>query len=261
MCGFVSFLKKHVMKFSPPLAEAQLVKRYKRFLADVALFDDASSVMTLHCPNTGAMTGCAEAGFTVAYSLSDNPKRKYPGTWELACNQQGQWIVVNTQRANQVVAEALADARIEALAGYVDHRAEVKYGEQNSRIDFLLDQHVDGRPACYVEVKSVTLQQAAMDGEPCVPGRGLFPDAVTQRGQKHLDELMVCAQEGKRAVLLFCVMHTGITSVAPAQHIDPVYTQKLLQARAAGVEILAYGCDVSLQGVTLTDPLPVDLNV
>ncbi|CAA0079256.1 Sugar fermentation stimulation protein A [BD1-7 clade bacterium] len=235
------------MQFPTSLNKAQLLKRYKRFLADVETTDGEQ--FTLHCPNTGAMTGCAEPGFDVWYSLSDNPKRKYPGTWEVAISDAGHAIVVNTQRANQVVQEALTESLIAELAQYPNTRAEVKYGEQNSRIDFLLSG--PELPDCYVEVKSVTLLDSGM---------GYFPDAVSVRGQKHLDELMHCVAEGHRAVLLFCVMHSGINAVAPAAHIDARYAEKLHAAVAAGVEVLAYGCRIDEAGVTIDRPLTLELD-
>lgn len=185
------------MEFTPGLLSARLVKRYKRFLADIVTPE--GEALTIHCANTGAMTGCATPGDTVWYSTSASLTRKYPHSWELTHTQQGHWICVNTLRANGLVREALAADRIPELSGYDKIVPEVKYGSENSRIDFLLQ--ADNRSNCYIEVKSVTLLQQ---------GKGYFPDAVTERGQKHLRELMQIAQSGHRAVLFFAVLHSGL---------------------------------------------------
>lgn len=232
------------MQFSPPLQKATLIKRYKRFLADVTLPDGTE--LTMHCANTGAMTGCAEPGDTVWYSTSDNPKRKYPHSWELTETVAGDWIGINTLRANQVAIEAVRDGHVAELASYPEIRSEVKYGDENSRIDMLLSGN--NHPDCYVEVKSVTLL-----GD---DRQGFFPDAVTTRGQKHLRELMLIANQNSRAVLFFVVQHSGIDKISVADFIDPDYGQLLRQAMDCGVEVLAYGCEISPQGVRLTKSLP-----
>ncbi len=220
------------MEFTPPLQPAILVKRYKRFLADIVTPE--GQLMTIHCANTGAMTGCATEGDKVWYSTSDNPKRKYPHSWELTQTQTGDWIVVNTLRANELVAEALTKKIIPELSEYKFVQREIKYGDENSRIDFLLTG--DKLPACYIEVKSVTLLQN---------GQGYFPDAITQRGQKHLRELTIIAKEGKKAILLFAVMHSGIQQVSAAAHIDKQYASLLQQAIECGVEVICYQADIS----------------
>ncbi|KFI10132.1 DNA/RNA nuclease SfsA [Vibrio coralliilyticus] len=223
------------MKFDPPLESAILIKRYKRFLADITLPD--GSERTIHCANTGAMTDCATAGNTVWYSTSDNPKRKYPNSWELTQTSNGHRICINTARANQLAVEAIEAGVIEELQGYEQLKTEVKYGSENSRIDILLkSQH---QPTCYIEVKSVTL----LDEEK--QGQGYFPDAVTTRGQKHLRELTEMAQNGSRAVLLFTVLHSGIEKVSPAHHIDAKYSQLLKSAQEQGVEVLCYKAELS----------------
>jgi sugar fermentation stimulation protein A len=223
------------MKFDPPLESAILIKRYKRFLADITLPN--GSKRTIHCANTGAMTGCATAGNTVWYSTSDNPKRKYPNSWELTQTSNGHRICINTARANQLAVEAIEAGVIEELQGYEQLKTEVKYGSENSRIDILLkSQH---QPTCYIEVKSVTL----LDEEK--QGQGYFPDAVTTRGQKHLRELTEMAQNGSRAVLLFTVLHSGIEKVSPAHHIDAKYSQLLKSAQEQGVEVLCYKAELS----------------
>ncbi|THB84772.1 DNA/RNA nuclease SfsA [Pantoea allii] len=234
------------MHFSPPLKPARLISRYKRFLADV--MTPEGEVLTIHCANTGAMTGCATPGDRVWYSTSDSLTRKYPHSWELTETQQGHWICVNTLRANQLVAEALDQDRLPALTGYSHRQAEVRYGSEKSRIDFLLK--ADPRPNCYIEVKSVTLLHE---------GKGYFPDAVTIRGQKHLRELATVAAEGHRAVLLFAVLHSGIEDVSPARHIDAAYAEQLAQAQREGVEVLAYQADLSAEGMVLKSPINVSL--
>jgi len=234
------------MEYSPGLQSATLIKRYKRFLADV--ITPEGRTLTLHCANTGAMTGCATPGDTVWYSTSDSPTRKYPHSWELTETQEGDWICVNTLRANTLVREALDAKKIAELSGYSSLLPEVKYGTENSRIDFLLQ--AEGCRSCYIEVKSVTLLQQ---------GKGYFPDAVTARGQKHLRELTQIAQSGQRAVLFFAVLHSGIEDVAPARHIDARYAELLLQARQNGVELLCYKAQLSPQGISLNRPLVVEL--
>lgn len=232
------------MKFTPPLQPATLIKRYKRFLADVVT--PQGETFTLHCANTGAMTGCATPGDTVWYSTSDNAKRKYAHSWELTHTQQGDWICVNTMRANGLVREAIEQNRIAELSGYSKISGEVKYGSENSRIDLLLQ--AENRVNCYIEVKSVTLLQH---------NRGYFPDAVTLRGQKHLRELQNMAADGQRAVLFFAVLHTGITQVAPAHHIDAHYAELLAQVQQSGGEVVCYGADVSPGGLSLRGKVPL----
>ncbi|MCG8710674.1 DNA/RNA nuclease SfsA [Brenneria sp. 4F2] len=232
------------MQYTPRLQPARLIKRYKRFLADVVTPEGRT--LTLHCANTGAMTGCATPGDTVWYSTSDNPKRKYPHSWELTETQQNDWICVNTLRANTLLHEAWLENRLTPLAGYTACRTEVKYGSENSRIDLLLQ--ASDKINCYIEVKSVTLLQQ---------GQGYFPDAVTLRGQKHLRELQQVVANGGRAVLFFAVLHSGITQVSPARHIDPRYAELFITAQRQGVEVLCYGSTLSPDGIKLTTPLPL----
>ncbi len=223
------------MQFQPPLKSATLIKRYKRFLADVQLPD--GTLTTIHCANTGAMTGCADAGNRIWYSTSDNRKRKYPFSWEISETPAGQRICVNTIRANQLAVEAINNGVIKELQGYDTLQTEVRYGTENSRIDILLS--ASDKTTCYIEVKSVTLLEQRE------PGCGYFPDAVTTRGQKHLRELTKMVQKGQRAVLLFAVLHTGIEKVAAAHHIDAKYSQLLKQAQEAGVEVICYKAEIS----------------
>ncbi len=172
------------MEFEPALQPATLIKRYKRFWLMLLL--PSGEEITIHCANTGAMTGCATPGDTIWYSTSNNTKRKYPYSWELTQTTNGHFICINTLRANQLVAQALAEKHIPELSEYSVIKPEVKYGTENSRIDFYLTQN--GLPDCFIEVKSVTLLEN---------NQGFFPDAVTLRGQKHLRELMHIAKEGK----------------------------------------------------------------
>ena len=242
------------MKYNQPLAPARLIKRYKRFLADVELPD--GSHMTLHCPNTGSMKNCLHPGYRVWYSNSENPKRKYPFTWEQAeipVLFDGKECLtlagLNTGRANKLVEELLVNDKVPQLAGYQSIRREVGYGEEKSRIDLLLQ--AQGLVDCYVEVKSVTF---AMGN-----GLGLFPDAVTSRGTKHLRELTQKVCSGARAMLFFCVQHTGIDRVSVAKSIDPHYCDALEHALASGVEVVAWGARMSPEGISLERPLPFSL--
>ena len=229
--------------------KATLIKRYKRFLADVV--QENGNKTTIHCANTGAMTGCAVSGNSVYYSTSDNKKRKYPFSWEFTLTEKNHWICVNTIRANPLVEEALKAQVISQFSDFSTLQREVKYGEENSKIDFLL-QNKNTSNKTYIEVKSVTL----LEGE-----QGYFPDAKTERGQKHLRELITIVNQGHRAVLFFAVLHTGINSVKAASHIDPTYADLLLKARDSGVEIIAYKAIYKLnEGVMhimINQPLPV----
>lgn len=243
------------MIFTPFLQEALLLRRYKRFLADIQLPN--GEITTIHCPNTGSMKNCIVEASPCWYSVSSNPKRKYPFTWEIATTPSGHLAGIHTGRANALVKEAIENATITELQGYRFMRAEVKYGDENSRIDFLLSdiQPITGsdqgrcRPDCYVEVKSVTLEVGN--------GIGCFPDSVSARGTKHLRELSAMVKRGHRAVLVFCVQHTGIVSVSPADDIDPVYGMALREAMHIGVEVLVYGADVSATGIEIKHSLPL----
>ena len=236
------------MKFEFPLQSAPLIKRYKRFLTDISYPDN--TVTTIHCPNTGSMRNCLDNVNQVWFWDSGNPKRKYPHTLELIETNQGDLIGVNTGRANALVKEALENNRFEELS-HDSFRSEVKYGNENSRIDFLLTK---GEQSIWVEVKSVTLLESEI-GE----GRGFFPDAVSSRGTKHLRELMQQVQNGDRAILLFCVQHTGIESVSVADHIDKTYADAFHEAIAAGVEVLVLGAEISSQSITLEHKLDLIL--
>lgn len=236
------------MKFLPALESATLLKRYKRFLADIQ-FDDGSE-RTIHCANTGAMTGCATPGDKVWFSTSDNPKRKYPNSWELSETTSGHRICINTARANQLAVEGIEQGVITELLDYEQLQTEVKYGQENSRIDILLRD--SQKPTCYIEVKSVTLLAEASLTENN-QGQGFFPDAITTRGQKHLRELAEMAKNGNRSVLLFIVLHSGIEKVSPAHHIDANYSQLLKIAIEQGVEVLCYKALLSESEIKLNN--------
>lgn len=235
------------MRFEPPLEEGRLLRRYKRFFADIETL--AGETLTIHCPNTGSMRNCMSEGGRLWFSRSNDPRRKLPGTWELSETPQGRLACVNTGRANALVEEALHDGVISELAGFAGLRREVRYGEENSRVDFHLD-YPDG--GAFVEVKSVTLGFADTSV-------AAFPDARTERGSKHLRELAALARQGVRAVQLYCVNLSGIEAVRPAQEIDPHYAAALQAAVAAGVEVLAYGAESSPLGMRLVRRLEVCL--
>jgi sugar fermentation stimulation protein A len=213
------------------LQSALLIKRYKRFLTDLQRGDGEQ--MTVHCPNTGSMRNCLEPMAPCWYSTSDSKTRKYAHTLEIVTTPTGDLAGINTARANGLVEEAIAAGVISELQGYPVLRREVAYGDEKSRIDFLLERDAE---KCYLEVKNVTLMEQQ--------GQGLFPDAVSERGSKHLRELMQMVREGHRAVLLYCVQHTGIEWVEPADGIDPLYGRTLREAIALGVEVLAYSANI-----------------
>ncbi|MDN3554751.1 DNA/RNA nuclease SfsA [Halomonas maura] len=241
----------------PALVPGTLLRRYKRFLADVRL-DDGREVVA-HCPNTGSMRAVNVPGCRVWLSPSDDPRRKLAWTWELIELPQPEGTLalasVHTGRANRIVEEALVAGGIEELAGLGTLRREVRVeGAHRARLDFRLGDG-DGAVA-HVEVKQVTLRET--------DGHGYFPDAVSERGRRHLEVLAGLAAAGQRAVLLFCVAHEGIGSVAPATHLDPAYAEALRRVAARGVEVLARACRFAREdgrpcAVTLGEALPVDL--
>jgi len=250
------------VEFDRPLREARLVRRYKRFLADVE-FADSGEARTVHCPNTGAMTGCAEPGSRVWLSHSDNPRRRYAWTWELVETAGGTLVGIHTGRTNAIVGEALEAGRIPELADYCADppadpaadrpaekrvlRREATYPDSRSRADFLLP----GEPACWVEVKNVT---AAVSGR-----RAVFPDAVSARASAHMRMLAERLRAGDSAALVFCVQRDDVDVVAPAREIDPVYAEALTAAAAEGVQVLAWGASVTPEGIRLDRPLEVDI--
>ena len=233
------------MRFERALETARLRRRYKRFLADVVT--ERGEELCIHCPNTGSMLNCLQPDGRVWFSRSDDPKRKLPGTWELSETPHGRLACINTARANPLVEEALRGGVIEELAGFDGLRREVRYGQENSRIDFCLDFAGE---AAYLEVKSVTLGYAD-------EAVAAFPDARTERGTRHLRELAALARDGIRAVQLYCVNLSGIEAVRAAEDIDPAYAAALREAKRAGVQVLAYGAELSPEGVSLVRRLEV----
>jgi sugar fermentation stimulation protein A len=237
------------MLFDPPLIQGIFLQRYKRFLADVQTA--SGETMTIHCPNTGSMRSCLAPQAPCWYSISTNTQRKYSATWELATTPAGHLAGVNTGRANALVAEAIGAGLLPQLVDWENLTAEVRYGEENSRADWCMQQ---GNRRCYIEVKNVTLFEP---GSIDAPSQGYFPDAVSTRGAKHLRELIRIVEAGHRAMLVYCVQHTGINSVAPAVHVDAHYAQLCEQAKQAGVEFVALKADLSAQEIRLTHEIPV----
>ena len=233
------------MNFDPPLVRGTLIKRYKRFLADVLLEDGVEVIA--HCANPGSMKTCAEPGWGVWLSPSTNPKRKLKWTLEIV-DADGIQIMVNTARPNHIVSEAISNGLVSELLGYSAMRSEVKYGE-NSRIDLLLSE--PGQPDCYVEVKNATMAAE--------PGVVAFPDSVSKRASKHMHELTAMVQAGHRAVVFFLVSRDGAESMRPASEIDPTYAQALRDAMDAGVEVLAYRLHISPESMRIEHRLPVSL--
>jgi len=235
------------MRFPAPLLPATLIKRYKRFLADVTL--PSGETITVHCANPGAMTGLNVPGARVWLSESANPSRKLAHSWELIEVDLGggvELVGINTAHPNALAAEAIAAGVIPELAGYATIRREVKYG-RNSRVDFLLEAPT--RPPCYVEIKNVHLMRAA--------GLAEFPDAVTKRGAKHLQELSNMVAAGARAVMLFLVQIGSANAFALARDIDPGYGRAYDAARAAGVEAIARRCRLTCDGIEVAGPVPI----
>ena len=217
-----------------------LIRRYKRFLADVRTATGES--MTIHCANTGAMSGCANPGSTIWYSTSDNLRRKYRHSWEIVRGADGHLIVVNTARANGLVAQAVA-AGLLGFPVTAEVRREVAIPSETGRFDLAVDD-------AFVEVKSVTLKLA---------DSGAFPDAVSERATRHVNALAKLSRQGRRAMLVFCVLHAGVAAVRPADEIDPAYGDALRQAVADGVEVVALRCAISPQRLVPLGLLPVDL--
>lgn len=230
------------MKFSSRLTEGVLVQRYKRFFADVRLAD--GKVVTAHCANSGSMMGVKEPGSKVWLSPNQNPKAKLDWRWEMI-EVDGHKVGINTMHPNRIAEEAVRAGKIPELTGYAGLRREVKYGK-NSRIDLLLE----GPGVCYVEVKNVTLKRN---------GFAQFPDAVTDRGTKHLHELAKEAKKGHRAVMLYLAQRADCAEFSIASDIDPVYANALEKALAAGVEALCYQCALSETEIRLVKPLRMEI--
>jgi sugar fermentation stimulation protein A len=235
------------MRFPAPLGPATLVKRYKRFLADVVL--PSGETVTVHCANPGSMIGLSTAGARVWLSRSDNPKRKLAHSWELIEVDFGtgaELVGINTAHPNALAAEAIAAGAIAELAGYASLRREVRYG-RSSRVDVLLEG--PARPPCYVEIKNVHLMRR--------PELAEFPDAVTKRGAKHLVELGDMVAAGARAVMLYLIQIASARRFALARDIDPAYGKAFDAARRAGVEALAYRCAISRDGIEVIAPVAI----
>ena len=231
------------MQFKQELQPGILLKRYKRFLADIELAD--KKVLTVHCPNTGSMLGCSQPGSQVMISRSDNPGRKYPHTLEMV--QAGSaWVGVNTSRTNKLVREAL-EKKVVKEFGRLDSIVQEVKTSAGTRLDFLLERE-DTR--IYMEVKNCSLaeKRAAM-----------FPDAITARGTKHLHELSALKKQGHMAAVFFCVQRGDADYFMPAHHIDPVYAETLVNVASAGVMVLAYQADVNPREITIARKLPVKL--
>ncbi|CAA7614274.1 Sugar fermentation stimulation protein homolog [Magnetospirillum sp. LM-5] len=233
------------VRFPTPLVPATLIKRYKRFLADVR-FDDGAEI-TAHLANSGSMLGTSEPGSRVWLSRSDSPTRKLAWSWELV-EIDGHLVGVNTAHPNRIAADAISAGSIPELTGYDRVRREVRYGSRNSRIDLLLE--ADGRPPCWVEVKNVHLKRGDW---------AEFPDAVTQRGAKHLEELADQVRLGDRAVMLYLVQREDCSGFRPAADIDPTYAAGLKKAVGDGVETICYTCRMGLDGIDIGSPLPLHL--
>jgi sugar fermentation stimulation protein A len=235
------------MDFTTPLIPGRLLRRYKRFLADIELAN--GEAVTAHCANPGAMLGLNMPGLKVWVEPNDDPRKKLKYGWRLVefeTPQGAHWAGIDTGVPNRVVGEALKTGAVPALAGYGEVRAEVRYGT-NSRVDFLLTGN--GQPETYVEIKNVHLMRE--------DGLAEFPDSVTKRGAKHLDELAAMVAAGHRAVMFYCIQRTDCDRLSLAGDIDPQYAAAFDRARAAGVEALAWTCAISPSGITLDRPVPI----
>ncbi|MEM7718954.1 MAG: DNA/RNA nuclease SfsA [Pseudomonadota bacterium] len=233
------------MRFQTPLIPARLIRRYKRFLADVVL-DDGEREVVAHCPNPGSMMGLSEPGIRIWLEPNDDPKKKLKFGWRLVELPEGHMAGIDTAVPNKVVKEALNAGRLAPVATYGTVRAEVPYSK-NSRIDFLLSE--SGLPDAYVEVKNVHLKRK--------PGLAEFPDCVTTRGAKHLADLAAMVAEGHRAIMLYLVQRTDCDQFLLARDLDPGYGEAFDMARKAGVEVLCYGTQISTMGVEIADDIPV----
>jgi sugar fermentation stimulation protein A len=227
----------------PKLIQGTLIKRYKRFMADVRLHN--GHIITAHCPNSGSMLGCSEPGRPVYISRHDHAHRRLKYTWEII-DMPSSWVGVNTMVPNRLIKQAITDNGIDTLSGYETIRAEVPYGER-SRIDILLEK---GHQRCFIEIKNCSLIQDRI---------AYFPDAVTSRGLKHLKELQNQVRLGHRSVMVYLVQRMDADAFQPAHHIDPEYAQGLQKAAINGVEILVYDVKLDLEGITLRNQLPYTL--
>ncbi len=228
------------MHFDSHLIYGTLIKRYKRFLADITLSN--GDTITVHCPNSGSMKGCSSPGSKVCLSISDNPKRKYPHTLELV-QENNTWVGVNTSLTNKLVVEGIRNGHIPELLPFDNLKQEIKTSA-NSRLDILLE---NGTQKTYVEVKNCSLVEN---------GTAMFPDAVTVRGTKHLNELATLIEQGHKGVIFFLVQRNDATNFKPAGHIDPEYARTLEQVAKKGVKILVYQATVTPEKIEIEQPLP-----
>jgi sugar fermentation stimulation protein A len=226
----------------PPLLSGTLIRRYKRFLADVVL--ESGETVTAHCPNSGSMQACAQPGRPVYVSHHDDPRRKLKYTWQII-DMPTSLVGVNTQVPNRLVQLAVTGGRVPELAGYRNVRREVKTG-RHTRLDLLLEE--PGRRSCFVEIKNCTL---VTDGDAC------FPDAVTTRGLKHLKELQKLSSEGSRSVIFYLVQRMDAEVFHPADHIDAAYGRELRRAVERGVEMLVYDVAIDFEKIRIRRPVPV----
>ena len=232
------------MQFETPLQAATLIKRYKRFLADVTT--DEGKEITVHCPNSGSMRGCSTPGSQVMLSTSPNLKRKYPQTLEMV-KKDDTWIGVNTMLTNKIVAEAILEGRIKELQD-IDTLSREVVTSKSSRLDLLLER---GKEKIYVEIKNCSLVE---------DGWAMFPDAVTTRGTKHLNELAMLVEQGHQGIIFFCIQRTDADRFKPAAHIDPIYAETLAEVSKKGVQILAYQAEVLPQSIIIEKPIPCFLD-
>lgn len=232
------------MLFQTPLIRGRLVRRWNRFLCEVDL--GGPGIVRAHCPNPGAMLGLSDPGMPVWVEPNDDPKRKLRYGWRLVELPDGAWAGIDTSVPNRVVGEALRTRRVPGLDAYGTVRPEVRYGRA-SRVDFLLSE--PGLPDAYVEVKNVHLRREGTLAE--------FPDCVTARGARHLEELAAMVAEGHRAVMLYLVQRTDCDGFALARDLDPAYGRAFDVARAGGVEMLCFDTEISERGVALRAALPV----
>ncbi|HFE37331.1 MAG TPA: DNA/RNA nuclease SfsA [Gammaproteobacteria bacterium] len=235
------------MKLCQPRLEGRLIKRYKRFLADIELA--GGEIITAHTGNTGAMLGCSDPGSRVWIYDTENPKRKYRYSWDMVEDLAGNLIGIHTTRANKLVSEGIANGVIKELAGY-EAKPEVKYKNFNTRFDFMLCKN-DAPQHCFLEVKSVTAKRHT--------DTAIFPDAKSERGKKHLDVLMDALMQGYRSIAFYCIQRDDVNCFSPADEIDPLYAETLRKAHAAGVEIMAYKTRLSPDEIALYQAVPVSL--
>ncbi len=231
------------MQFQPPLITGTLIKRYKRFLADIEL--DDGSLITAHCPNTGSMKACSTPGSRVGLSISDNPKRKYAHTLEIV-EDNNSWVGVNTSRTNHLAAEAIRENQIAEFTHVTSLKKEVKVSAK-SRLDIVIEKDDQ---STFIEIKNCSL---------AVDNQAMFPDAVTERGTKHLHELMELIKQGYKGCIFYLIQRMDAEKFKPAAHIDPVYSNTLKEAADKGVMVLAYQAEVSPAGIEVIRSLPVEL--